>query len=125
MQPWHLFFSRRHGRLLAKNSSAIIICPPLLRAEAQNKLCRVDQILVVVDPGENVPVRHSFALGIDRDMPPAAYRGFVHWRLANAGRQASANVASAVSGPASETRHRSGHVERASRTTSYSVLPSS
>ena len=40
-------------------------CPPLLRAEAQDKLCRADYMPVTTDPGENEPVRHSSAGGIN------------------------------------------------------------
>jgi len=61
-----------------------------------------------VNLGENVSVRHSLPLGINRDMPRAAYRGFVHWRLSNAGRRALARVVSSESGPASETRDKNG-----------------
>src|SRR5689334_12340241 len=50
------------------------------------------------------PVRRSSALGINRDMRHAAYRGFLPWQPSNAGRRALARVVSSESGPASETR---------------------
>ena len=53
------------------------------------------------------PVRRSSALGINRDMRHAAYRGFLHWRLSNAGPGAFVRAESSVMGPASETRHKS------------------
>src|SRR6185295_5530055 len=37
-----------------------------LRAEAQDKLCRADYMPVTTNPGENEPVRHSSAGGINR-----------------------------------------------------------
>src|SRR5215831_19476100 len=62
-----LFLSCRNSRLLAKYSPAIIICPPLLRAEAQDKLRRVDHMPVTANPGENETVRHRSAVGIDQE----------------------------------------------------------
>jgi len=64
---------RRNNRLLPKYSSAIIICPPLLRAEAENEICRFDQIPDTVNPGENIRVRHTSEVGISNHMPLAAY----------------------------------------------------
>src|SRR5262250_1305619 len=61
---WDPFLSRRNTRLLLKYSSAIIICPPLLRAEADDRICRVDHQEVAVDPGEKVPIRHTLTIGI-------------------------------------------------------------
>src|SRR5262245_7717369 len=49
-------------------------------------------------PTLSKPVRRSSALGIDRDMPRAAYRGFLHWRISNAGPAAVARVATSVIG---------------------------
>src|SRR5215813_12856493 len=68
MSSWcDLFLSCRNRRLLAKYFPAIIICPPLLRAEAQDKLRRVDHMTVTANPGENETVRHSSAVGIDQE----------------------------------------------------------
>jgi hypothetical protein len=52
-----LFLRCRNGWLPARYFPAIIICPPLLRAEAQNKRCRVDHM--PVKKNETVRVRRS------------------------------------------------------------------
>jgi hypothetical protein len=41
-------------------------CSPLLKAEAQNELCRADQTPLSEKSGENDPTRHSSAGGINR-----------------------------------------------------------
>src|SRR5262245_13388460 len=63
--PCGAFLRRWNSRLLLMYSSAIIICSPPVRAEADDILCRVDHLPVTVDPGENWSIRHSSAVGIN------------------------------------------------------------
>jgi len=47
--------------------------PPQLKAEAQDKLCRADYTPLTVNLGENKPIRHSSAVGIDGETASKNY----------------------------------------------------
>jgi hypothetical protein len=77
---------------------------PLLKAEAEDELCRANHVQVAAISGENEPVRHSSAGGINLQAEPRQSAGLFR-RLADAPRQRLA----------SKTHRRADAVELAAR----------